>query len=139
MKNLFAYGTLMCADIMREVSGIHSSPAPGVLNDYKRFAISGESYPALVPSKPAKTNGVVYRKIPSDSWQRLDSFEGEMYTRTTIEVILMSGSKIKAETYLLKTEFRDRLLHKEWDFEFFLAFKKREFVNSYNGFQMIFD
>lgn len=35
----FAYGTLMCEDIMREVSGIRPSHVPGTLKGYRRRSV----------------------------------------------------------------------------------------------------
>jgi len=46
--NLFAYGTLMAADIMAEVTGLSGLDAePAVLPDYHRLAVRGEDYPAM--------------------------------------------------------------------------------------------
>ena len=48
MENLFAYGTLMCEDIMREVSGVRLLQVSGKLKGYSRRGVKGEHYPAFI-------------------------------------------------------------------------------------------
>jgi hypothetical protein len=50
-KNLFAYGTLMCQDIMFAVTGFPFRGVRGILRDYHRGTIRGEVYPGIVPRR----------------------------------------------------------------------------------------
>ena len=87
MKNLFAYGTLMCEDIMGDVSGCRlPSPSPGTLKGYSRWCVKGEPYPALVRDEKKLVEGMVYRNVPDSAWDRLDAFEGEMYERRLVRI-----------------------------------------------------
>ena len=54
MENLFAYGTLMCEDIMQDVAGCRLSCVPAELRGYSRRRVRGEHYPALVEGRPAE-------------------------------------------------------------------------------------
>jgi len=79
MEHLFAYGTLMCDSIMREVSGFDLPAVPGTLKGYCRRSVKGELYPAIMPYRGGCVEGVIYRCVPGLAWERLDRFEGEMY------------------------------------------------------------
>jgi len=72
----------MCGSIMREVSGFDLPAVPGTLKDYCRRSVRGELYPAVMPSRDGRVEGMVYRNIPGLAWTRLDRFEEEMYVRS---------------------------------------------------------
>lgn len=133
MKHLFAYGTLMCDDVMEDVSGLVLSGVPGVLQGYRRLRVKGEHYPAIAPDENSVVDGVVYQNIPHPAWVRLDRFEGEMYARETVKVALASGAVLSAETYVVRAGFSDYLEETEWDFSAFLRDGKESFCKSYKG------
>ncbi len=137
MENLFAYGTLMCEDIMEEVSGCRLAPAPAVLPGYSRRCVKGESYPGLLADQDGHVEGVLYRNIPVSAWQRLDRFEGEMYARQVVQVSLRDGEALTASTYVVRPEFSHRLSQSEWNFAEFLRSGKRAFQSQYKGFESL--
>lgn len=102
MENLFAYGTLMCDDIMREVSGCDLSHRPGTLHGYSRRAVKGEDYPAIVADETGVVVGVIYLDVPDSAWRRLDAFEGEMYARQAVQVDLSDGVTLVAGVYVVQ-------------------------------------
>jgi gamma-glutamylcyclotransferase (GGCT)/AIG2-like uncharacterized protein YtfP len=137
MDDLFAYGSLMCEDIMRSVTGVELQHAQGVLQGYQRLELKNEHYPAIIENNGSEIDGVVYFGIPEKSMEKLDSFEGEMYQRRTIEVQLVGGNIIKVSAYVFKDEYHDRLCSKEWDFARFLDRGKEAFVGNYFGYDEI--
>ena len=136
--NLFAYGTLMDPEIMRQVSGVESRVAKAVLCGYLRRAIRGEVYPAIV-ARPAETvEGVVYFDLTPAAFERLDPFEGPMYRRTAVDVVFTeSGENTAAEAYVIAPEFEDRLSDRSWSFEDFLARGKSAFQGGYPGYRSL--
>lgn len=137
MQNLFAYGTLMCEDIMREVSGVSLSSVPGTLKGFRRHSVKGEPYPALAPDAEGRVDGLVYRHVPDSAWIRLDRFEGEMYARRIVQVELKDGSILPAATYVTVPEFLDRLDRSGWDFADFLRNGKTSFRRGYGGYRSL--
>jgi gamma-glutamylcyclotransferase (GGCT)/AIG2-like uncharacterized protein YtfP len=137
MENLFAYGTLMCDDIMREVSGCRLSQVSGTLKGYRRRSVKGEQYPALVPDEEGCVEGVVYRNVPKSAWDRLDRFEGEMYVRQLVQIVLNGGMTLLAATYIVQPEFLDQLEQTEWEFAEFLRHGKTSFQRDYKGYQSL--
>lgn len=137
MADLFAYGTLMCEDIMIEVSGYRLSHAVGTLKGYIRRSVKGEHYPAIMPDREAVVEGVVYRNVPNAGWDRLDKFEGEMYKRQSVKIELNDGKLIQAETYVIHPRFMNRLDQTDWDFDDFVATNKALFQKHYKGYRSL--
>jgi gamma-glutamylcyclotransferase (GGCT)/AIG2-like uncharacterized protein YtfP len=137
MGHLFAYGTLMCNDIMEEIVGSHLFPVSATLRGYRRMRVKGEHYPALVPDAEQHVEGIVYLNISGASWDRLDQFEGEMYSRKMVQVELNDGHTIPAETYVARAEFMDYLVDAKWDFSEFLRKNKGSFRRSYKGYRAL--
>lgn len=137
LTHLFAYGTLMCEDIMEEVSGLRLEHVPGILCGYSRRAVKGEYYPAIMPDKEESVDGVLYRNVPASAWDRLDRFEGEMYERRSVRILLADGSTVFAAVYVTKPEFRGHLEAAKWDFDGFLKRGKILFQERYKGYQSL--
>ena len=134
MRRLFAYGTLMCPEIIREVSGITQPGQPAVLHGFARYRVRGEYYPAITAQAGARVDGLLYDCTDPDAWRRLDLFEGDMYLRSAVQVELTDGTRCMADTYVLHPAHLDCLDHREWDFEAFLGFGKAAFATDYKGF-----
>lgn len=137
MENLFAYGTLMCDDIMAEVAGECMSAVPATLRGYRRLRVKDAHYPALVPDAESRVEGVVYCDVSESAWARLDRFEGEMYSRESVQVELADGSAVAAATYVVHGDFTSCLDETEWDFAAFLDSDKESFCKSYEGYRAL--
>jgi gamma-glutamylcyclotransferase (GGCT)/AIG2-like uncharacterized protein YtfP len=133
MTHLFAYGTLMCEDIMQEVSSCLPEHRRGVLKGYARRRVRGHVYPGLLQREGNPVDGVVYLEVPASAWERLDRFEGEMYARQTVSIEMYDGGRLTAETYIVRQEYADRLEKTEWDFSEFLSNGNSKFRAGYVG------
>lgn len=133
----FTYGTLMCADIMSAVTGRQVAGESAKLDGFSRHAMRHEDYPGIRPASGAQVQGVLYSRLDASAFRRLDAFEGEQYQRETVEVTLLDGRRLKADTYVIKPEHAARLLPFDWDFEAFLASGKTRFQSRYTGFSRI--
>ncbi len=137
MNHLFAYGTLMCADIMEDVSRSRPASIPATLNGFSRRAVQGEHYPGVIPDPDGQVEGVVYRSVPPTAWERLDRFEGAMYARQTVQVELVDGAELPADVYVVRPEFLNRLERVDWDLADFIRSRKSNFRRTYQGFRSI--
>jgi gamma-glutamylcyclotransferase (GGCT)/AIG2-like uncharacterized protein YtfP len=137
MQHLFTYGTLMCEEIMEEVSGCRFQKTGAVLEGYCRRGIRGEEYPGIVPKKDESVCGVVYRGIPDEAWARLDRFEGALYERHAVTVRLAGEKPLVAWTYIVHPRYRYILTEHEWDFSLFLREGKARFRSGYGGYSHI--
>lgn len=122
---------------MREVSGLTCPGRPARLTDYQRLSLQGEPYPALIPQSGTSIEGILYADITTTAWRRLDDFEGDMYERKQVTVVLFDGSSQSAHTYVLRKDYFDLLANDEWDFTAFLADGKRQFESEYKGYHAI--
>jgi gamma-glutamylcyclotransferase (GGCT)/AIG2-like uncharacterized protein YtfP len=127
MTHLFAYGTLMCEDIMSEVAGCRLPNVPGKLRGYSRRTVKGEIYPALVQDEAGQVSGLVFRDVPPSAWERLDRFEGELYRRQSVQIELDDSKLLQAATYVVRPEFLGHLDLADWDFDRFLRSGKKRF------------
>jgi uncharacterized damage-inducible protein DinB len=124
----------MCDDIMRSVAGCRLSHTHAVLRNYRRYAVKGEVYPALIASEGGLVKGIVYHDTPDTAWLRLDRFEGEMYARRFVNVVLADGRAETVYAYIIRPEFEGRIESTEWDFEAFLQRGKTRFETEYPGY-----
>lgn len=160
--HLFAYGTLMCPEIMTRVVTCLPASLPARLDHYRRGPLRGVDYPAIVACPGASVEGLLYLDLPEAAWRRLDEFEDEIYTRQTVTVCRLDqsafspppsspdqaslplpegrvrvgseGRQLAAETYVLKDEFRRRLGDSDWSFAEFLKSGKGRFTREYDKF-----
>lgn len=136
-RDLFTYGSLMCAEIMAEVVGARLRSTPAVLAGYRRFLVQDEHYPGVVAAPAGTVAGLVYHGITGEGWARLDRFEGAMYDRRPVTVRLESGVEALVDCYLFRPEFAHRLTTTEWDYAAFLREGKTLFQQQYCGFKAI--
>lgn len=137
MKNLFAYGTLMCDDIMQEVCTHALAGERALLSGYSRHAVIDQPFPALIESTGEQLWGVLYREVPEDGWLRLDRFEGVNYARRAVRVQLASGDKVEAEVYVVIESYRDQVSSEPWDYEQFLEKGRQQFESGYTGYKAL--
>ena len=72
----------------RVVAGRYRS-APGRARGFSRFAVAGESYPAVVRSARGEVIGRVYLDVAPEDLARLDAFEGDEYRRARARIELL--------------------------------------------------
>jgi gamma-glutamylcyclotransferase (GGCT)/AIG2-like uncharacterized protein YtfP len=138
MHKLFTYGSLMCEDIMSAVVGGPLPCQPAILPDFQRLTMKDEQYPGVVPLSGGRVEGIVYQGIEEQGWNRLDRFEGEIYSRN--RVVIRYPEDDGEETvccYVVKPEYRQLLTTTPWDFKAFLQHGKKIFQTRYLGFKDI--
>lgn len=136
-KHCFTYGTLMCPDIMEEVTGRGHRCESGVLQGFLRSALKGEVYPGIIPREDCDVRGIVYWDVSPEAWRRLDKFEGDLYERRRVQIELSDGSCLSAGAYVVKPEFTSRLSLEDWRPDRFLKYGKSQFRRFYKGYGAI--
>jgi gamma-glutamylcyclotransferase (GGCT)/AIG2-like uncharacterized protein YtfP len=77
--NIFTYGSLMFAPVWNQVCSGRYATQPLTLQNWQRYSVVGESYPAVVPQTGACVDGVVYLDVSASDQHRLNQFEGAEY------------------------------------------------------------
>ncbi len=132
--HLFAYGTLMCPKIMTRVAGFLPGSFPARLDHYRRGPLAGVDYPAITPQREACVAGLLYLDLTPEAWLRLDEFEDHIYCRCRINVSLIGGRVMAADSYVIKPEYLDRLGDENWSYFEFLTSGLARFEQGYSGF-----
>ncbi|GAB4239731.1 MAG: hypothetical protein Kow00109_14590 [Acidobacteriota bacterium] len=112
-ERLFAYGTLMFADVLRAVLGRVIPGDAAVLEGFVRRRVRGTIYPGIVPGS-GTVKGVLYEGLQPADWILLDRFEGDEYQRERVAVLKAGAADpVACWTYVYRTEWAGRL-EGEW-------------------------
>lgn len=132
MTHLFTYGSLMFEDVWnRLVKGNYLSQK-AMLHGYARRCVKDDVYPVIFQADEL-VEGVVYYDISEEDRIILDSFEGEYYERTEVE-LLVRDELIWACVYVLKEEHFDIIDPKPWSEALFATEGIKRFLSNYKGF-----
>ena len=113
--NVFAYGTLIFAEVMEAVAGARYPSEDAVLEGYRRFRVRDRAYPGVVEAEGAETAGRLYRGLTLTALERLDHFEGDLYERRRLPIRRADGSTTQAFVYVIPETRRDALTDEPWD------------------------
>jgi gamma-glutamylcyclotransferase (GGCT)/AIG2-like uncharacterized protein YtfP len=131
--NLFVYGTLLDAEVMRTVAGADHVSEPSTLSGYVRRRVSGEVYPAIVERPGASVSGLTYLDVSPASFARLDRFEGALYERRMVVTQGARTARLPAYAYVLSPAATARLSEEAWSLEAFQRDGKARFVRAHQG------
>lgn len=134
--HVFAYGTLMCHDILSVAAGAIPPPSePAVLSGFSRHPVAGEDYPGIRRCVDARVSGLLYRELDVAAIARLDIFEGPQYQRESVTVTLADGRRELAQVWVFREAFAHLLEDGDWDFDTFVRERQERFRGCYTGFQ----
>ncbi len=119
---------------MELVAGRRFAAEPARLEGFRRSALAGVVYPALLPAPAAVTDGVVYGVLDAASLSRIDRFESDLYARCTLRVALASGAHCEAFVYVLRPEHFALATGAAWDLEAFRERDLRDYLASCRAF-----
>ncbi|KAK9377809.1 uncharacterized protein V1513DRAFT_422356 [Lipomyces chichibuensis] len=99
-----------------------------VLENYSRFALIDESYPALIPSLNSSVKGILVRNLSVEQVSRLDEFEGDEYERRTVIVNVEDTEEVvEAQCYIWVDDLK-RLSDCDWDFKEFMQKRFKQWI-----------
>jgi gamma-glutamylcyclotransferase (GGCT)/AIG2-like uncharacterized protein YtfP len=119
---------------MELVAGRRFAAEPARLAGFRRSALAGVVYPAVLPTPGAMTDGVVYAALDAAALSRIDRFEGELYERRELCVALASGAHCEAFVYVLRPEHFALATDADWDLETFRERHLHDYLASCRAF-----
>ncbi len=134
---LFTYGTLMDHVIMDQVAGDRFASVTGVLYDHIRKRVDQRVFPAIAPRAGFLVEGRMYSNVHQDAMNRLDRFEGELYQRTPVHVVIDDQSIVEAYAYIIRPEHEYLLSEDDWHLDNFKEKHRGHFKNVYEGFRQL--
>jgi gamma-glutamylcyclotransferase (GGCT)/AIG2-like uncharacterized protein YtfP len=113
--NLFTYGSLVFAEVMRAVTGRSFPHEPARLAGWVRVCIRGTAFPGVRARAWTATPGVLWRGVDAQSLELLDRFETYHYERRTLPVRTGAGESARAEVYVIADAHLGELSQVPWD------------------------
>lgn len=135
MTEIFVYGTLEFPEVMQALTGRRFPARSAVLEHYRRARLEGLRFPAIGPQAGARTPGLLYSGIDSETVVRLDRFEGPLYERRLVQVRPTGGSLASAHAYVIAPAHRDLLGIEPWDRAGFAALHLEAYVAECEAFR----
>ena len=124
MTNIFVYGTLQNAEVVKALTGKSFKQIPYALNNYKVLLVKGEHFPGMIKSRGSSTEGYILYDVDRKALESIDKWEGINYTSITIKISL-SGNEIEFMTYIWADESK---LEGNWSNEIYRTTHMRECV-----------
>lgn len=126
--NVFTYGSLMFRPVWNAVANGRYLCSAAVLKGYRRCAIRGEDYPAIIADQAScVVRGRLYYRVAADDLHRLDRFEGAFYQRLAVRV-LVGEHHVPAEAYVLQARYASIATGEPWDEKAFQHFALTRFL-----------
>jgi gamma-glutamylcyclotransferase (GGCT)/AIG2-like uncharacterized protein YtfP len=108
--NLFVYGELRRAEVLRELLGRLPAAEPAVVADHVRRPDLDTGYFGARPAAGARLAGLLLRGLDDHGLARIDAYEGRGYRRARVQVTPGSTPEetVSAWIYLASVDAPDR-------------------------------
>ena len=130
--SVFVYGTLQYPKILDALLGRVPVSEHAVVKGYVRYGVKGEPFPAVVPCQESEVPGLILSGLSPTEMDILDEYEGEQYTKCSVDA-LVDGTEIrKTVLYVWKDEYIDWLDGQEWNREAFETIHFEDYFSMVN-------
>ena len=129
--DLFTYGSLEFAEVMRAVTRRSFAHEPARLSNWIRVRFRGQSYPGIRARPGAAILGTLWRGVDPASFERLDRFETSAYERRSLPVRTAAGPA-EAQVYVVREKHLSLLSNEPWEKARFARESLRGFVERLN-------
>ncbi|KAF5229266.1 hypothetical protein FANTH_14256 [Fusarium anthophilum] len=143
-RPLFIYGTLRARPLLAwALTGdaantelISALPRPAKVHGYARYTVRSRDYPTVVKKDGHEVDGDLLVLETKSMRRKLDDFEGETYTPTSVDVVLDDGSVVEADMYVWAGH-QDALTDEPWDLDIFVKERLKDWVGLFEGMEMV--
>jgi gamma-glutamylcyclotransferase (GGCT)/AIG2-like uncharacterized protein YtfP len=111
---VFVYGSLLAPVVLRALLDREPPRLAAQLPDYRRTALRGQTFPAVVPQRGAATVGALIR-VDQRELRRLDTWEDDFFRRCRVGIRLAEGVAGLAQAYVLAPRHRQLVAARGWD------------------------
>jgi hypothetical protein len=113
---------------MKAVVGHTYRGVKAKLPGYAIYKIKNAEYPGAVFDPESEISGVLYAELSDVDLAILDVFEGELYRRSLLKVVLQSGEIIDSWLYVVREDLRKYLTVEPWDLKAFVKDGLKSFM-----------
>jgi gamma-glutamylcyclotransferase (GGCT)/AIG2-like uncharacterized protein YtfP len=120
LSALFVYGTLMVPEVLVALLGRVPKRNRATLKGYRRYAIAGECYPAIITDPTTDVEGWLLTGLTPVEMATLDAYEGDAYVRLQV-TLTVDGTKTFGDCYVWRSTSDVRFGRDDWNLETFLT------------------
>jgi gamma-glutamylcyclotransferase (GGCT)/AIG2-like uncharacterized protein YtfP len=141
-RPLFIYGTLRARPLLAwALSGVATSTIsahahPAIVRGYARHTVWSRDYPAVVKKDGHEVDGYLLILETKSQRKKLDDFEGEIYTPTSVDVVLEDGGTVEGDMYVWAGD-EDALSDEPWELDTFVRERLQDWIDLFEGMEMI--
>ncbi|KAF4948845.1 hypothetical protein FGADI_9335 [Fusarium gaditjirri] len=143
-RPLFIYGTLRDRPLLAwsptgdaaNTEPISALASPATVRGYARYTVRSRDYPAVVEKDGHQIDGDLLILGTKSMWKKLDDFEGEMYTPTSVDVVLEDGNTVEADVYVWAGD-EDALTDEPWELHTFVKERLEDWLDLFEGMEIV--
>ncbi|KAF5716671.1 hypothetical protein FGLOB1_2477 [Fusarium globosum] len=143
-RPLFIYGTLRARPLLAwaltgdvaNTEPISALARPAKVHGYARYTVRSRDYPAVIKKDGHEVDGDLLILETKSVRKKLDDFEGEMYTPTSVDAVLEDGSVVEADMYVWAGD-QDALSDEPWELNTFVKERLEDWLDLFEGMEMI--
>jgi len=118
--HLFTYGTLMFAEVWRQVVWRPFPSRRATLAGYAVYRVRDRVFPGMVRTGQADVvSGLIYSDLDEEAIWRLDDYESDFYERLAVEATTDDGTRLVCQAYIVPDSKREVLAEAPWDADWF--------------------
>ncbi len=118
--SLFAYGTLMFAEVWKRIGIQQCDSQPAILPGYAIYRIRGALIPGIIRTGPEdQVQGVVYHGLDETTLEELDVYESDLYQRSIVHARSFDSEPLECQAYVIPAANRKVLSAEVWDADWF--------------------
>eukprot|EP00123_Amoebidium_parasiticum_P001059 comp12052_c0_seq1/m.6760 comp12052_c0_seq1/g.6760 ORF comp12052_c0_seq1/g.6760 comp12052_c0_seq1/m.6760 type:complete len:149 (-) comp12052_c0_seq1:360-806(-) len=128
VRRLFVYGTLLFDDVLKRVIGRAPERTKAFIEGYKRYAVKGQLFPAIIPCEGEKVEGLLLSVTQKEA-DLLDEYEGTEYVHHVVTAHDVDSAKEETVSVYVWTYKLD-LLEGDWDPDYFVANNMKKYLGA---------
>ncbi|KIY68932.1 hypothetical protein CYLTODRAFT_394616 [Cylindrobasidium torrendii FP15055 ss-10] len=149
-RPLFVYGTLRAIPLLAwaltgDSSQVHLAEEitrPATVKGYARFSVRHADYPAVIPHDPTSSvDGNLLRLHTTSQRRKLDDFEGEAYTATSVIVHTTTEDgveeMVEADMYVWAGDPDLIEQGSTWDLAVFIRDRLDDWIELFSGMELV--
>ncbi|KAF5657172.1 hypothetical protein FDENT_14221 [Fusarium denticulatum] len=143
-RPLFIYGTLRARPLLAwtltgdaaNTEPISALARPAKVSGYARYTVRSRDYPPIIKKDGHEVDGDLLILETKSQRKKLDDFEGEIHTATSVHVVLEDGSVVEADMYVWAGD-HDALSDEPWELDTFVKERLEDWLDLLEGMEMI--
>ncbi|RKK87451.1 hypothetical protein BFJ68_g3214 [Fusarium oxysporum] len=145
-RPLFIYGSLRARPLLAwaltgdaaNTEPISAFASSATVRGYARYTVRSRDYPAVIKKDGHEVDGDLLILETKSLRKKLDDFEGEIYTPTSVDVVLEDGNIVEADMYVW-AEDEDMSTDEPWELDTFVKERLEDWLDLFEGMEMIGD